>query len=419
MKKIIISLCSIAICIALLVSLTGCGDMPVQANDLMEGVEPQKVETPPLTDVFSKSTADFSIKLLQQTYTDEKNTLVAPLSVLTALAMTANGADGETLTQMEKVLGGGQSIADLNGYLKTFFDTRENTEKVKFTTANSIWFRDDADRLTVEQDFLQKNADYYGAAAYKAPFDNQTVKDINRWVKQNTDGMIKKVVDEISPETMLYLINTLVFDGEWQVIYKRENVRDGIFTNINGEEQSAKMMYCGLNQYLEDGMATGFVKNYAGGQYSFVALLPNEGVSLSSYVESLTGEKFRNTFLQAKKTSVKSAIPKFSYDCNFTLNDGLKAMGLKNAFDGADADFSAMGHSVDGNLYIGRVVHKTFISVDERGTKAGAVTSVQVDGNSAPMETYMVHLDRPFVYAIVDNATGLPVFMGTVVSLAE
>lgn len=417
MKRKFLILCSVMLCFALLGNLTGCGDAPIQSDNLMDGIAGNDVNLPPLAESFEESAANFSISLFQQAYADEKNTLVSPLSVLTALAMTANGADGETLTQMERVLGGTLSIEELNGYLKTFLDGRENTDKVKLTYANSIWFRDAQERLTVHQEFLQKNADYYEASVYQSAFDDQTLRDINQWVKQNTDGMIENALDEISPDAMLYLINTLVFDARWQSVYYLEDIREGTFTNISGTEKPAEMMHSEENKYLDDGKATGFIKNYAGGQYSFVALLPNQGVSLDSYVASLTGASFRNTVLQADAATVYAGIPKFSYDCSMILNDALTAIGMEDAFSSDRANFSKMGQFADGNLFINRVIHKTFISVDELGTKAGAVTITEMNGAGAPMDPYTVYLNRPFVYAIVDNATGIPVFMGAVVDL--
>lgn len=399
-------------------------DVPVdesvtsRAQDLMKGISStsEGVLIVPTIGDFVGSTTDFSIKLFQKTYSRENNTLISPISVLTALAMTANGADGNTLAQMEAVLGGDVPLEALNSHLHNYLYGWERNDTVKMSYANSIWFRDTT-LFTPNQAFLQKNADYYGAAIYKASFDKQTLNDINRWVTENTDGMIETILDKIPPDAMMYLINTLVFDGEWETVYSKNSIRTGSFTNISGTTQNAEMMYSDESRYLDDGKATGFIKNYKGGQYSFVALLPNEGVSLEDYVATLSGESFRRTLQNAKNTMVYATIPKFSYESNLTLNDALVAMGMEDAFSADKANFSKMGESAVGNLYIDRVIHKTFISVDELGTKAGAATIVELPGKAMPQETYTVTLDRPFVYAIVDNATGLPIFMGAVVSL--
>ena len=170
--------------------------------------------------------------------------------------------------------------------------------------------------------------------------------------------------------------------------------------------------------YLCDENSTGFIKNYSGGKYSFAALLPNEGIDIYEYIQGLTGERLQNTFDGAQASAVKATMPKFSYEYESSLNDALKKLGMNSAFDESKADFSKMGKSSNGNIFISEVKHKTFICVDERGTKAGAVTSVAMDNGAAdPMSMHSVKLDRPFVYMIIDNDTNLPLFIGAVTDI--
>ena len=179
------------------------------------------------------------------------------------------------------------------------------------------------------------------------------------------------------------------------------------------------------HKYLDDGNATGFVKDYAGCRYSFVALLPNEGVSLSDYVETLanTSPEKLVTFLSSpKNATVEATMPKFGYDFEMKLNDTLASLGLSDAFDSSKADLSKLGNCSDGNnLYINEVLHKTHIEVGERGTKAGAVTSVEVNTEASmyPEEIKEVTLDRPFVYIIFDNETSTPIFIGSVTDIQK
>jgi len=389
----------------------------VQAADLMKDISPKQANGKPADDAFIGSMAEFSVELFKKSITDKKNSLVSPLSAMLALAMTANGAESETLTQMEKLLGGGIALSELNEYLYRYIKGLQSESKSKLGVANSIWFRDEKDRLRVESDFLQKNADYYNAAAYKSAFDVQTVKDINNWVKSNTDGMIDKIIDEINDSAMLYLINAVVFDAEWQIVYYKENVRKGDFTDINGKTQNVDFMHSNEFQYIDDGKATGFIKPYYGNHYSFAALLPGDDVSIESYIESLTGTDFINAIKNAENTTVYASMPKFEYEYEIQMNEALKVLGIPDAFDAEKADFKKMATSSDGNIYIGEVLHKTYISVDELGTKAGAVTSVMMNAGGMPFEPKTVRLDRPFVYAIIDNATNLPVFIGTVMTV--
>lgn len=185
MKRII----SILVLAAL--TITSCGT--INAANLSDGIIPNgNIKNADVTEA-GEVIADFGVRLLRESI-DEKNTLISPLSVLSALAMTASGADGDTLTQMEAVLG--MDIESLNAYIKAYTDALASGEKYKLSLANSIWFTDDT-RFTVNDDFLQTNADYYGADIYKAPLDRSTRDDINNWVKDRTDGMIPKIIDEI------------------------------------------------------------------------------------------------------------------------------------------------------------------------------------------------------------------------------
>lgn len=400
-------------------------EVPTQAaalsSNLMAGVAAAKRDGKQPDDTFTAAMADFSIGLFKRSIADPQNaqnTLVSPLSVMLALSMTANGAQGETLAQMEALLGGGISLDDLNKYLYTYANNLPSEEKSILKIANSIWLRDDGERLRVNDAFLQKNADYYGAAAFRAAFDAQTVSDINEWVDTNTDGMIPEILSEIDDSHMLYLVNALMFDAEWQRVYCKEDVRDGDFHGAKYRHvEKADFMHSTEGLYLDDGNATGFLKPYAGGAYSFAALLPNEWVPIEEYVETLTGEGFLRTLNSARETTVFAALPKFEYDYSVLMNDTLKNLGIPLAFDRESADFTLMAESTDGNIYIDAVLHKTFISVDELGTKAGAVTMVAMAAAGAPLDIQTVTLDRPFVFAIVDNATNLPVFIGTVITV--
>ena len=410
---------AVILCMSVLVtgvmSISGCGTK-VQAANLMEGIAAKPVSGKAADDAFKNSSADFAIKLFQQTLDDNKNSLISPLSVMLALSMTANGARGETLAQMEVLLGGGIPIDTLNKYLHAYVGGLPSVEKAKLTLANSIWFKDSG--FTVEEDFLQRNADYYGAAAYKSAFDEKTLRDINNWVKENTDGVIDKIVDQMDPYAVMYLVNTVLFDAEWQNIYRKHEVRDGTFTAIDGAKRTVSMMCSNESLYLDDGKATGFLKPYKNG-YSFAALLPNEGVALDDYIASLTGEGFLTTVKNAKEGPVEAAMPKFSYDYGIEMSDALKALGMTVPFDAELAVFSGLGHSSDGNIYISRVLHKAYIAVDEKGTKAGAATAIEAPAAGVWEDRRRVILDRPFVYAIIDNAAGLPIFIGAVTDIQK
>lgn len=415
MKKLTVSLTALLLLLSLVFNLTGCA-FHVKAESLMEGIAPNHVSASENLVSGNSAATDFAVRLFRATSEDGKNTLISPLSVMCALAMAANGAEGRTLEQMEAVLG--MSKADLNLYLYTYVNSLPQGDKYKLSIANSVWFTDDT-RFTVNRDFLQTNADYYGADIYKTPFNMQALWDINNWVKDKTDGMIPKIIDKIPEEAIMYLINALAFEAEWPSPYERNQVRDGKFTKEDGAKQDAELMYDTVGTYLEDELATGFIKPYKGGKYAFAALLPKEGVSVSEYVSSLDGEHLNELLTEAEYRTVKTAIPKFENEYDVEMSNVLKSLGMTDAFEIESADFDGMGTWSDGSIYIGKIIHKTYIQVGERGTKAGAVTAIEVDGamSADPTEIKQVYLDRPFVYMLIDCENSVPFFIGTVMDV--
>ena len=417
MKKTRISLVIISLLLvcAMAVNLTGC-TMEVQAKDLMEGITPNNVTALDNLSSQNADVTDFAIRLFKASEESGKNTLISPLSVLCALAMTANGAEEETLQQMEEVFG--MTNEDLNLYLYSYMKNLPQGDKYKLSLANSIWFTED-ERFTVNQDFLQANADYYGADIYKAPFNEQTKKDINNWVKQNTDEMIPEILDRVPVDAIMYLVNALAFEAEWSAIYKKDQVREGVFTKEDNTKQNVDFMYGSEGTYLEDENAAGFMKYYKGGKYALVTMLPDEGVSISDYIASLTGESVNALLTNPQHTTVYTAIPKFETEYSVEMSEILKDMGMPKAFDPNNAEFEGLGTSSAGNIFISRVLHKTFISVGEKGTKAGAATVVEMaDGAAAePQEPKEIYLNRPFVYMLIDCENNIPFFIGTMMNV--
>lgn len=415
--KVLRTLTCIFILCALLVNMTSCLTT-VKAENLMEGIEPRTVTAASDLNAQNIAATDFAVRLFRAAAEGGKSTLISPLSVMCALAMTANGADGNTQSEMESVLG--MSVAELNLYLYSYMNSLSQGKKYKLNLANSIWFTD-SEEFVVNEGFLQTNADFYGADIYKTPFDRQTLRDINNWVKQKTDGMIPSVLDGIPDKAVMYLVNALAFEAEWERIYEKGDVRDAVFTREGGATESVELMYSTEGRYLEDENATGFIKYYNGRKYAFAALLPSEGVSVADYIAGLDGAMLSSMLKDAESTSVQVAIPKFESEYSTEMSEVLRSMGMTDAFDVGRADFSRLGSPVvEGeNIFISRVLHKTFIEVAEKGTKAGAATVVEMSKmSSAPNpEAKRVYLDRPFVYMLIDCENNLPFFIGTVMSV--
>lgn len=405
---------SILLLISLSLQLISCGT--VRAVDLMDGVRAESVAGKAADAAFITAQLDFAASLFRHVADEEngENLLISPLSVMAALAMTANGADGETLSEMEKALGG-ISVEALNEYLSRYIKNLPSDKDYKLHVANSIWTK--KGELSVKKSFLEKNNIYYDAAIYERPFNDDTVREVNAWVSEHTDGMIDHLLNEINPNLLLMLINAVCFDAAWATPYAESDEHDRDFTNADGSVVSVDMMYSRETRYLFDKNTTGFIKDYVDGKYQFVALLPDEGMAIEDYISSLTAKKIENLLASEKTHTVRAGLPKFEYDFEISLPEILMDMGMEDAFLPSRADFAGISETP---VFIGDVLHKTFISVKEDRTKAAAVTGVLAYGTSAqtkPIELKEIILDRPFVYMIVDGKTKLPVFIGTVTNI--
>ena len=406
MKKILI-----LILVGLLI-MTGCGvnnsASISEATDIMKDVSRKDVDTSDkLTKENNIKVTDFGVDILKNSFGEDGNTLISPISVIYALGMTANGADGNTLSEMEDTFG--LSVDELNGYLNAYLKTLASSEGAKFNIANSIWIRED-ENLNPSEDFLQKNKDYLDAKIYEAKFNIDTAKEINNWVSDNTSGLIDSIIDEISDDAMMYLINALALTAEWESPYSEDQVIEDDFTKIYNEKEKTEFMFSKLNSYIEGENETGFLKYYKDRKYAFAALLPNEDININDYVKSLNGEKVNSLLSEVEDKETLTTIPKFESEFSYILNDSLKSMGIKKAFSPEESEFSKMG----ADLFISSIIHKTYISVHELGTEAGAVTAVIMEATSMPMEEPKeVFLNRPFVYMIIDTENNVPLFLGT------
>ena len=367
-----------------------------------------------------------AFEMLQQIASSEEagsNILISPTSMMIAFGMLENGANGETLSQIEKTFGS-IPVSEMNPIMYRMAQRFNEAEDVNWNVANSIWFKDDG-KVEVVPDFASAVKNYYNADIWMAPFDQSTLEDINGWVNDQTYGMIPGILDNIPEDARMYLINAMAFEGEWMNEYEESDIYEGqLFTNHDNSTTEVTMLYSVENNYFEIAGGTGFIRPYKGGEYSFVGILPKEGTSVEDYLAKLAenGDEFANLIRNPEYSyeNVIVRMPEFSDDYFIEMSDVLKEMGMEDAFDPDNADLTNMVRAIDNpdyNAVIGRVLHKTHIEVNREGTRAAAVTAIEtLDACAAPMveEPIFVTLDRPFVYGIVDNETGLPVFIGCV-----
>lgn len=401
--------------LAVLMLLSAAGCSSAKPSAVNNGIKPNSVVGTAPDETFESVLTGFSVELFKKSVSD-KNAVMSPLSVMLALAMVQNGAKGKTLSQFSQAFGG-LDADTLNSYLYSYASKLTADEHVKLSIADSIWLRDRIAE-TISEDFLQKNADYYDADVFTAAFDEKTCDEINGWIEEKTDGLIKNALSSIPESTIMYLINAIMFDGKWSEPYEDSQINEGLFTSIDGKEKQTDFMCSTEGAFLDDGKATGFIKNYEGGKYAFAALLPNDGVDIKDYIASMTGEQLYKTLSSPSYDyEVVARLPKFKSEYSASLTDALAEMGMTDLFS-SRADLSGMNNGA-GGLYVSDVIHKGYIEVDQLGTKAGAVTIVAVDEccmMEEPVRKY-VTLDRPFVYAIIDRETSTPVFLGVLNTL--
>ncbi len=390
--------------------------LSLTATELTASVKPASGASVEMAD--ATTTYDFALNLLRESTaeTTSENTLVSPLSVLYALAMAENGADGETLAQMEQATG--MSVEELTETLQAYLQLSSSYDG-PLSLANSVWMRD-SDGLSVEDAFLEACGGRLGAQVFSAPFDDSTVADVNAWISEKTHEMIPEMLSRLSDQAQLLLANALAFEGTWEEPFDSALVTPDTFTREDGTEQDVDMMHSTESSYFESDLATGFAKPYEDHDYLFVGLLPNKGVTVAELLEGLDGEGLGALLAPRENTVVRASLPKFTSSYDIELSGALRTLGVTDAFDASAADFSRMGSSDAGALFIGSVLHKTFIDVDEEGTRAAAATVTAMDGGAAAIEeepeVKEVVLDRPFVYLIVDAHTMTPVFTGTLMS---
>ena len=420
MKSKKITVFSLALC-TILGSATGCNTFTpkqVSANELSKAYTRTASESVSVTDDFKNSFTDFSLTMFRETVKGSTgNRLLSPLSAAVCLALVNNGANGETRAQLEGLLG--METDALNRALYAYTSTLYTAEDCRLSLANSIWMKENA--LQVNPTFLQTNADWYNAQAYAAPFDTTTIQDINNWCHNQTTGKISKILDDIPRDAVMYLINAVDFDAKWQEKYENKDISNDVFHNYNGTESDVKMLHSQEYRYLIDDNSVGFTKDYKGFGYSFMALLPDEGVDIYEYIDSLNGEKWANLWANTKDGAyeyreIHARIPEFNYEVELSLKETMQSLGVTDMFDIEKADFSGIDSTQP--LYCYTVKQKAMIELDRNGTKAAAITMAGVGCMSAePAEPLYITLDRPFVYAIIDNEHKLPIFIGTVTNL--
>lgn len=336
------------------------------------------------------------------------NLMLSPLSVSMALGMAANGAEGSTYDEMRDLLGYGQLTHDeVNAAYRGLLEQlRLRDERVQFTIANSVWYRN---TFTVEPTFLAESRDAFHAEVRALDFNaSNAPSTINDWVSRETGGRIKDLISQINPLDVMFLINAIYFKAPWTEPFEKQSTAAGAFTRDDGSSVTAQLMHQDgtFNQYI--GSDVKLVELlYADSAYSMVLALPVTG-TVNALVQSLTTEKWQQWLGQLHPGRIMLTLPRFEYRSGDELKQELQALGMKLAFDPDAANFDRINPNQQ-DLYVSSVIHKTYISVDEEGTEAAAATSVTMGVTSMPPT---IQFTRPFFFAIRERSTGTILFTG-------
>ena len=357
----------------------------------------------------------FAFKLFAQLAQREsgKNIFISPASVFLALAMTYNGAGGETQRGMAEALElAGMSLDQVNrAGAELLRSLRSIDPQVRLAVANSLWGRQG---IVFDREFLRRCAEFYGAEVQTLDFaDPRALATINGWVRQHTEGKIEKILDRLGGDMLMVLLNAIYFKGNWTRTFDRQRTEQRAFHLLGGgQKQLPLMAQSGEYQYCEDQGFQAISLPYGGGRLSMYVFLPAEGSGLAAFQQRLSDASWGAWMQQFRKTEGTIALPRFKLEYDVSLNGALQALGMADAFS-RRADFAGMGA---GALKIDEVRHKTFVEVNEEGTEAAAVTAVtMMRASFVSKRTFRMVVDRPFFCAIRDNQSGTILFMGAIV----
>ena len=360
------------------------------------------------------SSNDFSFDIfsrINQT-TPNKNLFISPLSISTALSMTSNGAIGETKVGIKNTLHQSDlTDEEINTAYKNLADFLTNLDpKVIMQLANSNWYKDE---YHIEEAFKTILLEYYDAEVKAADFSDAATKDlINGWIEDKTNGKIKDMLDQIPSNAVMYLINAIYLKATWQYEFDKDKTAKEAFYLADGSVVQTDMMDgkgVKANIYIDNEFQ--FVEiPYGNGQFVFSIIMPSDSENLNSLISDLNYEQFNSEMLQKADTGTFEVyLPKFKIEYKLLLNDILSSMGMAQSF-GGNADFSNL-FVEELSLFISRVLHQSFIEVNEEGAEAAAATVVEIRETSAGPPSHL-SINKPFAFLIREKHSNTILFAG-------
>ncbi|HMG70877.1 MAG TPA: serpin family protein [Gemmatimonadaceae bacterium] len=340
------------------------------------------------------------------------NVFISPLSASMALGMTANGADGATYEEMRTALKlSGATREEVGaGYKSLITMLRGLDPGTQFSIANSIWYEQ---TFPFNASFLDESKQYFDAQVQALDFTNPSaVSTINSWVSEQTNDKIPKILEGISPDEVMFLVNAIYFKGIWQKQFDKARTVDATFHAADGTTATVPMMARGEGvQYAVTSEYSAVDLPYGNSAFTMTVVLPSAAADIDAFAESFDQAKWNSLVTSFHDTNLEVFLPRFRLEWKRVLNDDLQQLGMRLAFYGAD--FTRMSPR-GRDLVITNVIQKTFVDVDEEGTEAAAATSVGVGVTSMPAS---FRADRPFLVVIRERFSGTILFLGKIAKL--
>lgn len=401
--------------IAAVLLITSCGQSGEKAISVRDRATLSKQADPQVVQAANAFGLELTGKIMQQK--PGQNIVVSPISIVQALSMTMNGASGPTRDQIAKTMHlEGLSTEALNDEQRKLRELLiQPGPGVKLFMANSLWLQKG---WPFRKPFLDRvKAAYEAELNERKLADPAVLKEINKWVDKQTNGLIPTILDKpVSEMTKLMLLNALYFNGTWRTPFDPENTKDDNFTGSDGKIKSVPFMHQeGYFEYDETDTYQAVRLPYGGGQMGMLIVLPRPNADRRALDAKLLADPdfWRQRFTESHG---ELAVPKFRMESSLELAEIMNAMGMSLPFDPNKADFNVMADTSGGKqLHISRVLHKTLVDVSERGTEAAAATLVEMEsGSAAPTGNFEMKVDRPFLFAIQDLQSGILLFVGSV-----
>ncbi|GFP75228.1 serpin family protein [Clostridium fungisolvens] len=381
----------------------------VKAKDLMQGIGSENITLKDnLSKEFLDSTSEFSISMFKE-LTKQKNAVYSPTSLYLALGSVLNGADGNTKDELLKALSKyGLSSDELNIYYKTLVSRLPSKKnKTTLSISNSIWFDNGFD---VNKDFLNINKNFYNTDAYELNLQAENAKNhINAWGKKVTNNKIGNIIERIDKDDVMIILSSIYFNANWQKPFPKNNTHKSNFTTSDHVSITTDFMSQEDNiKSLSNSSEQIISLPYANGNLSFIAMMPNEQTNIRDYISSLNKDSFANKISSLTSQELYVSLPKFEIQFGKSIKNELSALGIKELFDPTQANLNKISTNKD-SLFVSEIAQNTYLRVDENGTEASSITKVDISKQAL---TTFINFNRPFVYAVIDNDTKLPLFIG-------